>query len=100
MTKNCGCSSHTPCNPVTCTSYVAPECDAFNLSTSNTSNNIGIANVSDITTDVKKISAFKDHLEFVNSPKSLSNIAGHTVLRLSQKFLNSFTNIFNGITYF
>ena len=96
MTKNCGCSSHTPCNPVTCTSYVAPECDAFNLSTSNTSNNIGIANVSDITTDVKKISAFKDHLEFVNSPKSLSNIAGHTVLRLSQKFLNSFTNIFNG----
>lgn len=96
VTKDCGCSSHTPCSPVTCTSYVAPECDAFNLSTSNTSNSVGISDVSDITLDVKKISAFKDHLEFVNSPKGLSNIVGHTVLRLSNKFLDSITNLFNG----
>ena len=96
MTKNCGCSSHTPCSPVTCTSYVEPQCDAFNLSTSNTLSNTGISDVTDVTLDVKKISAFKDHLEFVNSPKSLSNIVGHTVLRLSSKFLTTVSNLFKG----
>ena len=96
VTKDCGCSPYTPCSPVTCTSYVAPECDAFNLSASNTLSSTGISDVSDITVDVKKISAFKDHLEFVNSPKSLSNIVGHTVLRLSSKFLTTVSNLFKG----
>ena len=96
VTKDCGCSPYTPCSPVTCTSYVAPECDAFNLSTSNTLSNTGISDVTDVTLDVKKISAFKDHLEFVNSPKGLSNIVGHTVLRLSSKFLTTVSNLFKG----
>ena len=94
--KDCGCSPHTPCSPVTCTSYVAPECDAFNLSTSNTLSNTGISDVTDITLNVKKISAYKEHLEFVNSPVGLSNIIGHTVLRFSNKFLTTINNLFRG----
>ena len=96
VTKDCGCSSYTPCSPVTCISYVAPACDAFNLSASNTLSNTGISDVTDVTLDVKKISAYKEHLEFVNSPKGLSNIVGHTVLRLSNKFLTGVANLFKG----
>ena len=92
--KDCGCSPYTACSPVTCTSYVAPECEAFNLGTSNTLDRTGLTDVTDVTLDVKKISAFREHLEFVNSPVGLSNIVGHTVLRLSNKFLTGVANLF------
>ena len=94
--KDCGCSPYTACSPVTCTSYVAPECEAFNLGTSNTLDRTGLTDVTDVTLDVKKISAFREHLEFVNSPVGLSNIIGHTVIRLSTSFLNGIANIFRG----
>lgn len=92
----CGCGGITPCSPVTCTSPTDPTCEVFTLNSSNTESPTGVSDVSDVTLNVKRISAFKDHLEFVNSPSGLSSIVGHTVLRLSTRFLNGITNLFRG----
>lgn len=93
-TQGCGCSGVTPCHPTTCTSYVKPECETLTLNTSNTEHPQGLSDVTDVSLNVKQISAYKEHLEFVNSPVGLSNIVGHTVIKLSQKFLDFVNNIF------
>lgn len=92
--KNCGCND--PCKPKICISYVEDNCADRKLITSNTTHPTGYENVTIITPEVNQISAYKDHLEFVNSPESLSNIAKHSVLRFSQKFLDFISNIFKG----
>lgn len=92
--KNCGCNN--PCKPKICISYVEDNCADRKLITSNTTHPTGYENVTIITPEVNQISAYKDHLEFVNSPESLSNIAKHSVLRFSQKFLDFISNIFKG----
>lgn len=92
--KNCGCND--PCKPVICVSYVEDSCADRKLATSNTTHPTGYDNVTLITPEVNQISAYKEHLEFVNSPEPLSNIVKHTVLRFSQKFLDFISNIFKG----
>ena len=94
--NNCGCPEDNSYNPKICTSYVEPPCEKFNLSSANTEHPLGYEDVSNVALDVRKISAYKEHLEFVNSPKLLSNIVGHTVLRLSSKFLATVSNLFKG----
>ena len=94
ITKDCGCNAYKSCDPRICTSYSNSSCDNFNLTVSNTEDESGITNISDVTLDVQRISAFKDHLEFVNIPQSLGTLVGHTVLRLSSKFLNTISGAF------
>ena len=92
--KNCRCND--PCKPVICVSYQEDSCADRKLTTSNTEHPTGYNNVTIITPEVNQISAYKDHLEFVNSPEPLSGIKGHSVLRLTQSFINSILNIFKG----
>lgn len=93
---NCGCEGITPCGSTICTSPTDPTCETFTLNSSNTDSPTGVSDVTDVTLNVKRVSAFKDHLEFVNSPVGMSSIIGHTVLRLSNKFLSGVTNLFRG----
>ena len=92
--KNCGCND--PCKPVICVSYQEDSCADRKLTTSNTTHPTGYDNVSIITPEVNQISAYTEHLEFVNSPEPLSGIKGHSVLRLSSKILSSLFNVFKG----
>ena len=92
--KNCGCND--PCKPVVCVSYAQDNCAERKLTTSNTTHPTGYENVNIIIPDVKQISAYTEHLEFVNSPEPLSGIKGHSVLRLSNKILSSLFNVFKG----
>ncbi len=92
--QNCGCND--PCKPVICVSYVEDSCADRKLATSNTTHPTGYDNVTLITPEVNQISAYKEHLEFVNSPELLSNIPKHSVLRFSQKFLDIISNLFKG----
>ena len=91
--KNCGCN--IPNNPVICLSYQPNEsCEDRSLTVSNTEDALGYSKVSMITPEVNQISAYKEHLEFVNSPEPLSGIKNHVILRLTNKFLTYVTNIF------
>jgi len=94
VNTNCGCSD--PCIPITCVSYVEDSCADRNLIVSNTIHPTGYDNVAIITPDVNQISAYKEHLEFVNSPEPLSGIKGHSVLRLTAEFIANIGNIFRG----
>ena len=63
---------------------------SFNLKTSLTDDSQGNNGAMIISENVQQISAFEEHLEFVNSPESTSGIPGHTILKLSDSLVNSF----------
>ena len=87
--KKCGCN--TPNSPIICMSYEEnPNCEDRSLTVSNTSDPLGYSGVTMITPEVNQISAYKEHLEFVNSTEPLSGIKNHTVIKLSQKFFDDF----------
>jgi len=93
--KKCGCN--IPNNPVICVSYQEDHsCEDRNLAVSNTTDPTGYDRVTMITPEVNQISAYKEHLEFVNSPEPLSGIKKHSIIRFSQKWLNYISNIFKG----
>lgn len=88
--KKCGCN--TPNKPIICVTYEPNEsCEDRVLTTSNTEHPTGYEDVSTITPEVNQISAYKEHLEFVNSPEPLSGIKKHTVLRIAQSFIDGIT---------
>lgn len=62
------------------------ECErGFNLKTSLTDSPQGDNGAMIISENVKQISAYDAHLEFVDSPESTSGIPGHTVLKLKDE---------------
>ncbi len=88
--QNCGCN--IPTNPVICMSYTPdPSCEDRSLTTSNTTHPTGYEDITIITPEVNQISAYKEHLEFVNSPEPLSGIKKHTVLKIAQSFIDGIT---------
>lgn len=90
--KKCGCN--TPNSPIICMSYEEnPNCEDRSLTVSNTSDPLGYSGVTMITPEVNQISAYKEHLEFVNSPEPLSGIKKHTVLRIAQSFIDGITGL-------
>ena len=72
--NNCGCQGNT---------------QQFILDTSNTTEPDGSNGASIISTGVKQISAYDKHLEFIDSPMSVSNIPGHTVLKLKDEIADN-----------
>lgn len=72
----------------------------LNLRTGNT-DSINGANGSLLVTDeVKYISAYDQHLEFIDSPESISGIKGHTVIKIKDELVgvlntNTFKNLLN-----
>lgn len=88
------------CNPpvkYVCTTQIQDDsCEDRRLTASNTEHSTGYSNITIITPEVNQISAYKEHLEFVNSPKPLSGIKNHVVLRLAESFINTIANIFRG----
>lgn len=72
--NNCGCQNNG---------------QQFILDTSNTTEPDGSNGASIISTGVKQISAYDKHLEFVDSPMSVSNIPGHTVLKLKDEIADN-----------
>ena len=90
--QNCGCNTST--NPVICMSYTEnPSCEDRSLTSSNTTDPTGYSGVTMITPEVNQISAYTEHLEFVNSPEPLSGIKKHTVLRIAQSFIDGITGL-------
>lgn len=92
---NCGCN--TPGNEMICYRQSSQEpCIGVNLTVNNTEKEDGSDNTRMILDETNNISAFEDHLEFVNSPESLSGLKRNVVLRLTNKFLSVISNIFRG----
>lgn len=90
--KKCGCN--IPNSPIICMSYKEnPNCEDRSLTVSNTSDPTGYSGVTMITPEVNQISAYTEHLEFVNSPEPLSGIKKHTVLRIAQSFIDGITGL-------
>lgn len=74
------------------------ECErGFNLKTSLTDSPQGDNGAMIISENVQQISAFQEHLEFVDSPESNSGIPGHTVLKLKDEIAEqlSLQNLIN-----
>lgn len=93
--RNCGCN--TPGNTMICyTKETTQPCIGVNLTVNNTETIDGSDNTSMILDETNNISAFKDHLEFVNSPEPLSGLKRNVVLRLTNKFLTAISNVFKG----
>lgn len=91
----CGCNNEM--FPFICTNNQnIPSCEDRSLTTSNTTDPLGYSGVTMITPEVNQISAYKEHLEFVNSPEPLSGIKKHSVIRFAQKMLDYIANIFRG----
>lgn len=92
---NCGCNS--PGQQYICytTEPTAP-CIGVNLTVNNTRDPNGYSDVNMVLEETNQISAYKEHLEFVNSPEPLSGLKRHVVLRLADKFLKVISNIFKG----
>lgn len=92
---NCGCNS--PGQQYICyTTEPLTPCIGVNLTVNNTEDPNGYSDVNMVLEETNQISAYKEHLEFVNSPEPLSGLKRHVVLRLTTKFLNSIANIFRG----
>lgn len=92
---NCGCN--TPGNAMICyTKEPVQPCIGVNLTVNNTESIDGSSGTNMILEETNNISAFKDHLEFVNSPEPLSGLKRNVVLRLTDKFLTVISNIFKG----
>ena len=90
--KKCGCN--IPNSPIICMSYKEnPNCEDRSLTVSNTTDPLGYSGVTMITPEVNQISAYTEHLEFVNSPEPLSGIKKHTVLRIAQSFIDGITGL-------
>ena len=70
---NCGCN--TPGNDMICyTKEPVKPCIGVNLTVNNTESIDGSSGTNMILEETNNISAFKDHLEFVNSPEPLSGL--------------------------
>lgn len=64
------------------------ECErSFNLKTSVTNNIQGDDNTTIVSENVKQISAYNSHLEFIDSPETTSGIQGHTVLKIKDELI-------------
>ena len=93
--RNCGCNK--PGNAVICyTNTPIQPCIGVNLTVNNTESFDGSTDTSMILEETNNISAYKEHLEFVNSPEPLSGLKRNVVLRLTQAFLTSISNLFKG----
>ena len=94
-TRNCGCN--TPGNAMICyTKEPTQPCIGVNLTVNNTTTADGSSGTNMILEETNNISAFKDHLEFVNSPEPLSGLKRNVVLRLTDKFISIISNLFRG----
>lgn len=74
------------------------ECErSFNLKTSTTDSPQGDNGAMVVSENVKQISAYDAHLEFVDSPEINSGISGHTVLKLKDEIAEqlSLQNLLN-----
>lgn len=61
----------------------------LNLITATTDNIMGTNGAGIISENVRVISAYDGHLQFIDSPEGISGVLGHTVLSLSDEFLNT-----------
>ena len=90
--KKCGCYDNK--YPFICVNNQdIPGCEDRKLIASNTTHPQGYEGVTIITPEVNQISAYKEHLEFVNSTEPLSGIKKHVVLRIAQSFIDGITGL-------
>ena len=87
MCQNKSCRRINPCNPITCNKRNS------SININNTGHPNGYSDVTLIASDIEQLSAYKEHLIFVNSPEVNSHLKKHVVLKLSEQVLSSIDNL-------
>ena len=67
--------------------------EPYNLKTGLTDSNDGSNGSNDISTNVKYISADESYLLFIDSPQSISNIQGNTVLTFTPSLIDKLNKL-------
>ena len=74
-----------------------PSGEVLRIVVNNTSSTNG-ETVNPVNLETRQISAFTDHLKFIDSPYSISHINGHVVLKLSDSIINQINDSVKYIT--
>lgn len=92
--QNCGCN--TQGNPVICYKFQSTSTEpesTLNITVNNTEHPQGYERTSTLMIGVNNITAFKEHLVFTNSPKTLSGKDKNVILKLSDEVVGALNNL-------